>query len=178
MNVISRFFERLFYGMMPPEEPHRLQDPEYMQRYQHAVAKWRKGIVKFNWLVISDLAVINVVVFGLLIPANWNRVAWSDDIDTHVRTELHPVAARTSSNEAEIANLKRLLAEMKTTTDLLLLSQMRVEIRETRRQQCHAIRDNDPQRKSIYGRMLSDLIDQYEEMRKRPWVRIDCEELI
>jgi hypothetical protein len=178
INTLARFVERLFYGMLPPDEPDRPSDPEYMRAYQHAVAKWRRGVVHFNWAILLSVALLVIVTFGVLIPVNWNRVAWEDDVGAIVHKEITAITTRMVTSEDELKNTKQALANLKRTTDMLMMSQMRVEIRETRRLQCYAIRDADLERKAIYARMLSELMEQYEEMRGRPYARTACEELI
>ena len=162
---VLAFLKFLFLGLIPPDRPDN-PTPAQLARYGKLKKRWAYFVAFSLWVGLATLVALLLPTYGFL-PSKFDRVAWGADL----RQEVNPVVQRVAEMQKELIDVGR-------KTDALLLSQLRVELRDTRAKQCRAIADHDAERKDTYGRMMEDLLTQYEQLNGgKAWPVPGCEEL-
>ena len=138
---MSRFDD--FTDALLPDE----KNPAAMRRYRMRLAL----VACSAWLMLV-FVVLPALFTGLPMLG---QVVWAQDGDERIQEAVAPVAA-------QVTRLEKQIGDVDQKTDALLLSQLRAELRDTRRLQCKAIKADDPERKTAYGKAMEGLQEQYK----------------
>ena len=165
-NSIVHILKLLLFGLIPPEKPDENPTAEQCRLYKRAKRRWSYFVAVSLWVGFIALLCLLLPAYGLL-PARFDRVAWGEDIQAQVA----PITA-------QVEVVKYQVQELGAKTDELLLSQYRVELRDTRKRQCKAIADRDAERKDIYGRLMEELQRKYRPLNTgEAWPVPGCDEI-
>lgn len=154
---ILQFLKLIFFGLVPPPHPEDWSNQEQLMKWRKAKIRWRLFVAGALWIGGVLFLFLVPPLYGLL-PAEYDHVAWSEDVKEVVKQEVDPL-------KADVAAVKEETKEIKQKLDDQDEANLLQAILAAKKEQCAAEREG--RSAEYWDSELAKLRARYEKITGR-----------